>query len=109
VDSRTEAWTMIKESATEMFHIQQPGPALAQGMLKAMAGICHSFASTYQLEKPLANTVSSQAFENTSTNIAAAQMRNELTKLAESVKDPKQKQVCGVKNSDMWFRCLTKR
>ena len=35
----------------------------------------------------------SQAFENASTNIAAAQMRNELTKLAESVDDPDQKKV----------------
>jgi UTP--glucose-1-phosphate uridylyltransferase len=33
----------------------------------------------------------SQAFENASTNIAAAQMRNSLTTLAESVKDPEQK------------------
>lgn len=32
-----------------------------------------------------------QAFENTSTNVAAAQMRNALTNLAESVKDPEQK------------------
>lgn len=34
---------------------------------------------------------SAQAFENTSTNIAAAQMRNRLTQLAETVKDPEQK------------------
>lgn len=32
-----------------------------------------------------------QAFENTSTNIAAAQMRNRLTQLAETVKDPEQR------------------
>ncbi|KAF5616585.1 UTP-glucose-1-phosphate uridylyltransferase [Fusarium sp. NRRL 52700] len=31
------------------------------------------------------------AFENTSTNVAAAQMRNALTNLAETVKDPEQK------------------
>ena len=35
----------------------------------------------------------SQAFENTSTNIAAAQMRNALTTLAETVKDPEQKKL----------------
>lgn len=35
----------------------------------------------------------SQAFENTSTNVAAAQMRNALTNLAETVEDPKQKKV----------------
>lgn len=34
-----------------------------------------------------------QAFENTSTNVAAAQMRNALTNLAETVKDPEQKKV----------------
>lgn len=34
-----------------------------------------------------------QAFENTSTNIAAAQMRNALTALGETVKDPAEKKV----------------
>lgn len=34
-----------------------------------------------------------QAFENTSTNIAAAQMRNALTGLSETVKDPEEKKV----------------
>ncbi|PCD45646.1 hypothetical protein AU210_001078 [Fusarium oxysporum f. sp. radicis-cucumerinum] len=33
------------------------------------------------------------AFENTSTNVAAAQMRNALTNLAETVKDPEQKKL----------------
>lgn len=32
-----------------------------------------------------------QAFENASTNIAAAQMRNALTELAETVKNPDEK------------------
>lgn len=35
-----------------------------------------------------------QAFENTSTNVAAAQMRNALTNLAETVEDPNDKKVC---------------
>lgn len=35
----------------------------------------------------------SQAFENTSTNVAAAQMRNALTNLAETVEDPNDKKV----------------
>ena len=35
----------------------------------------------------------SQAFENTSTNVAAAQMRNALTNLGETVKDPEEKKV----------------
>ena len=34
-----------------------------------------------------------KAFENASTNVAAAQMRNALTELAETVKDPEQKKV----------------
>lgn len=38
-------------------------------------------------------TTIAQAFENTSTNVAAAQMRNALTNLAETVEDPQQKKV----------------
>lgn len=38
-------------------------------------------------------TECTKAFENTSTNVAAAQMRNALTNLAETVKDPEQKKV----------------
>ncbi|POS71796.1 UTP-glucose-1-phosphate uridylyltransferase [Diaporthe helianthi] len=38
-------------------------------------------------------TRSHMAFENTSTNIAAAQMRNALTSLSETVKDPEEKKV----------------
>ncbi|OAA73236.1 UTP-glucose-1-phosphate uridylyltransferase [Cordyceps fumosorosea ARSEF 2679] len=38
-------------------------------------------------------TRSHMAFENTSTNVAAAQMRNALTNLAETVEDPKQKKL----------------
>jgi hypothetical protein len=34
-----------------------------------------------------------QAFENTSTNVAASQMRNALNKLADTVKDPNEKKV----------------
>ena len=34
-----------------------------------------------------------QAFENASTNIAAAQMRNNLNEVAETVKDPAQKKL----------------
>ncbi|KAL7913122.1 UTP-glucose-1-phosphate uridylyltransferase [Trichoderma velutinum] len=38
-------------------------------------------------------TRSHMAFENTSTNVAAAQMRNALTNLAETVEDPKEKKL----------------
>lgn len=34
-----------------------------------------------------------QAFENTSTSVAASQMRNALNNLADTVTDPKQKKV----------------
>ena len=43
------------------------------------------------MSKTPALTDDAQAFENTSTNVAAAQMRNALTNLAETVKDPEQK------------------
>jgi hypothetical protein len=35
----------------------------------------------------------SQAFENTSTSVAASQMRNALNNLADTVSDPEQKKV----------------
>ena len=35
-----------------------------------------------------------QAFENTSTSVAASQMRNALNSLADTVKEPKDKKVC---------------
>jgi UTP--glucose-1-phosphate uridylyltransferase len=37
-----------------------------------------------------------KAFENATTNIAAAQMRNALTSLSETVKDPEHKKVSGL-------------
>lgn len=36
----------------------------------------------------------SQAFDKTSTNVAAGQMRNTLNALADTVKDPQAKKVC---------------
>jgi hypothetical protein len=38
-----------------------------------------------------------QAFENTSTNVAAAQMRNSLTAVAETVDDPETKKASNSK------------
>ena len=38
-------------------------------------------------------TAFAQAFENTSTNVAASQMRNALNKLADTVTDPSEKKV----------------
>ena len=35
-----------------------------------------------------------QAFENTSTSVAASQMRNSLNQLSDSVTDPAEKKVC---------------
>lgn len=37
-----------------------------------------------------------QAFENTSTNVAASQMRNALNKLADGVTDPAEKKVSAI-------------
>lgn len=42
-------------------------------------------------EKPLLILNSRQAFENTSTNVAASQMRNALNNLADTVRDPQEK------------------
>lgn len=44
-------------------------------------------------ERHHGKTQSHMAFENTSTSIAAAQMRNALTALSESVADPDQKKL----------------
>jgi UTP--glucose-1-phosphate uridylyltransferase len=41
----------------------------------------------------LANPEPNKAFENTSTNVAASQMRNALNKLTDTVKDPEEKKV----------------
>ena len=41
----------------------------------------------------LTRHVSLQAFENTSTSVAASQMRNALNKLVDSVEDSSEKQV----------------
>ena len=43
--------------------------------------------------KNLTNGLLDQAFENTSTSVAASQMRNALNNLADTVKEPKEKQV----------------
>lgn len=42
---------------------------------------------------------SDQAFENTSTSVAASQMRNALNNLADGVTDPKEKKVSAVTNN----------
>lgn len=47
----------------------------------------HNLASLTDLEQQ-------QAFENTSTSVAASQMRNALNSLGDSVKDPAEKKVC---------------
>jgi hypothetical protein len=39
------------------------------------------------------NLTADQAFENTSTNVAASQMRNALNKLSDTVTDPNEKKV----------------
>ncbi|KAF5259585.1 hypothetical protein FOXYS1_9791 [Fusarium oxysporum] len=61
-----------------------------------MALKCLDEGAKLRLRLPLPTTnwttdLNKHAFENTSTNVAAAQMRNALTNLAETVKDPEQK------------------
>ena len=43
----------------------------------------------------LINGLVDQAFENTSTSVAASSMRNALNNLADTVTDEKEKKVCG--------------
>jgi len=45
-------------------------------------------------QEQLTDGSTDQAFENTSTSVAASQMRNALNNLADTVTDPKDKQVC---------------
>jgi hypothetical protein len=59
---------------------------------------CASLRSELPLRSSVANIIGdTQAFENTSTSVAAAQMRNRLTQLAETVKDPEQKKASRTK------------
>ena len=51
-------------------------------------------AAVANSHQKLTNGFHDQAFENTSTSVAASQMRNALNNLADTVKDPKEKQVC---------------
>jgi UTP--glucose-1-phosphate uridylyltransferase len=58
----------------------------------------HSEASTPGTTQPtlqeIAKLMSAEkAFENTSTSVAASQMRNALNNLADTVKDPEEKKV----------------
>ena len=58
------------------------------------------------LDKQLTDVVNNQAFENTSTSVAASQMRNALNNLADTVKDPKEKQVRLVHVEFSWLLLL---
>lgn len=53
----------------------------------------------------MTNRLIIQAFENTSTNIAAAQMRNALTSLSETVKDPEEKKVSRSNFPERYIDC----
>jgi hypothetical protein len=50
------------------------------------------------MAQPSLTTNGHQAFENTSTNVAASQMRNALNKLADTVQDPSEKKVSNAPN-----------
>lgn len=53
----------------------------------------HDLPQIRQHCNKLTEMQSNQAFENTSTSVAASQMRNALNALADSVKDASEKQV----------------
>ena len=54
-----------------------------------------AFTMKYQSPaSPVKLTNNEQAFENTSTSVAASQMRNALNNLADTVSDPEEKKVC---------------
>lgn len=55
----------------------------------------------------LIKVCSNQAFENTSTSVAASQMRNALNNLCDSVEDPKEKQVSIIQEQEIKYTCLT--
>ena len=50
-------------------------------------------AATPDSHQKLTNGLHEQQFENTSTSVAASQMRNALNSLADTVKEPKEKKV----------------
>ncbi len=51
----------------------------------------HTIPSKSDRSQPLIKSPAMQAFENTSTNVAASQMRNALNNLADTVNDPAEK------------------
>jgi hypothetical protein len=55
--------------------------------------MAHHHLSDVKVDPKALLTETIKAFENTSTNVAAAQMRNSLTTLAESVTDAETKKV----------------
>jgi hypothetical protein len=59
----------------------------------ASAGASSSSGDTSDEEELMMLTDIEKAFENTSTSVAASQMRNALTALADTCKDPHQKEV----------------
>jgi ABC-type hemin transport system substrate-binding protein len=60
----------------------------------------HSVLLTQRLQESAMLMNLNKAFENTSTSVAASQMRNALNNLSDTVKDPEQKKVriCQTRN-----------
>ncbi|EXJ62022.1 UTP-glucose-1-phosphate uridylyltransferase [Cladophialophora yegresii CBS 114405] len=68
-----------------MPHLEVPAPIdLRQPSLSYKRSLHHS-------DDTLIKSPAMQAFENTSTNVAASQMRNALNNIADTVKDPQEK------------------
>lgn len=88
-----------------------PNPAL----LESHSAISLSFipepqdSSTPPAIDPLATTklTNIQAFENTSTSVAASQMRNALNNLADTVEDPEEKKVYSSTSPQTYHTYLT--
>ena len=71
------------------------------GGIKLSALTCPSSPNTAHLDSIINNMLEQKAFENTSTNVAATQMRNALNNLANTVKDVDEKKV---RNCALCFR-----
>lgn len=61
-------------------------------LLQHRAALCSALQDNRNCATLLTNHYP-QAFENTSTSVAASQMRNALNNLVDTVKDPEQKKV----------------
>lgn len=72
-------------SATVCLHSREEATAIAAGAMFEISNVYFNMTTNQNLPP--------QAFENTSTNVAASQMRNALNNLIDTVPDPSEKKV----------------